>query len=237
MTRPARAPSAVWREIATRWADNDAYGHVNNVDPLRLVRHGGERLADRERCSTSARAGSAWSSRPAAPTPPRRLSRRLRSASASSGSAARASATARRLRRGRRGGGGRGPFRPRLCRPRQPAAGRHSRIRGPRSRRWPRGAFALPRTAIGFAHCDSADPLRFQPRPCQPVQAPSARRLPQGSAASTDASDCGEGHPAFPARRWRLPRTSGPPIADLTRELHFVRDDDHGHALFRQPGA
>ena len=33
----SRAPLAgreayrVWREIATRWADNDAYGHVNNV--------------------------------------------------------------------------------------------------------------------------------------------------------------------------------------------------------------
>ena len=30
---PFRGRSAypVWREIATRWADNDAYGHVNNV--------------------------------------------------------------------------------------------------------------------------------------------------------------------------------------------------------------
>jgi acyl-CoA thioester hydrolase len=26
-----RAAYPVWREIATRWADNDAYGHVNNV--------------------------------------------------------------------------------------------------------------------------------------------------------------------------------------------------------------
>lgn len=26
-----RAAYKVWREIATRWADNDAYGHVNNV--------------------------------------------------------------------------------------------------------------------------------------------------------------------------------------------------------------
>jgi acyl-CoA thioester hydrolase len=26
-----RGAYPVWREIATRWADNDAYGHVNNV--------------------------------------------------------------------------------------------------------------------------------------------------------------------------------------------------------------
>ena len=26
-----RAAYPVWREISTRWADNDAYGHVNNV--------------------------------------------------------------------------------------------------------------------------------------------------------------------------------------------------------------
>jgi acyl-CoA thioester hydrolase len=26
-----RAAYRVWREIGTRWADNDAYGHVNNV--------------------------------------------------------------------------------------------------------------------------------------------------------------------------------------------------------------
>jgi acyl-CoA thioester hydrolase len=26
-----RAAYCVWREIGTRWADNDAYGHVNNV--------------------------------------------------------------------------------------------------------------------------------------------------------------------------------------------------------------
>jgi len=26
-----RAAYPVWREIATRWADNDAYGHVNNT--------------------------------------------------------------------------------------------------------------------------------------------------------------------------------------------------------------
>jgi acyl-CoA thioester hydrolase len=26
-----RAAYPVWRELATRWADNDAYGHVNNV--------------------------------------------------------------------------------------------------------------------------------------------------------------------------------------------------------------
>jgi acyl-CoA thioester hydrolase len=26
-----RSAYPVWREIATRWADNDAYGHVNNV--------------------------------------------------------------------------------------------------------------------------------------------------------------------------------------------------------------
>jgi acyl-CoA thioester hydrolase len=26
-----RAAYPVWREIATRWADNDAYGHVNNI--------------------------------------------------------------------------------------------------------------------------------------------------------------------------------------------------------------
>lgn len=26
-----RAAYAVWREIGTRWADNDAYGHVNNT--------------------------------------------------------------------------------------------------------------------------------------------------------------------------------------------------------------
>lgn len=26
-----RAAYPVWREMATRWADNDAYGHVNNV--------------------------------------------------------------------------------------------------------------------------------------------------------------------------------------------------------------
>ena len=26
-----RGAYKVWREIATRWADNDAYGHVNNV--------------------------------------------------------------------------------------------------------------------------------------------------------------------------------------------------------------
>lgn len=34
MTRPAmrgRSAYKVWREIATRWADNDAYGHVNNT--------------------------------------------------------------------------------------------------------------------------------------------------------------------------------------------------------------
>ena len=34
MSRPpftSRAAYPVWREIATRWADNDAYGHVNNV--------------------------------------------------------------------------------------------------------------------------------------------------------------------------------------------------------------
>ena len=34
MTREAfrgRGHYKVWREIATRWADNDAYGHVNNV--------------------------------------------------------------------------------------------------------------------------------------------------------------------------------------------------------------
>lgn len=35
--RPSRGPLRsrgsykVWREIGTRWADNDAYGHVNNV--------------------------------------------------------------------------------------------------------------------------------------------------------------------------------------------------------------
>ncbi|HEX8642757.1 MAG TPA: thioesterase family protein [Allosphingosinicella sp.] len=27
----ARAAYRVWREIGTRWADNDAYGHVNNT--------------------------------------------------------------------------------------------------------------------------------------------------------------------------------------------------------------
>lgn len=26
-----RAAYPVWREMATRWADNDAYGHINNV--------------------------------------------------------------------------------------------------------------------------------------------------------------------------------------------------------------
>ena len=26
-----REPFKVWREVATRWADNDAYGHVNNT--------------------------------------------------------------------------------------------------------------------------------------------------------------------------------------------------------------
>ena len=26
-----RGAYSVWREIATRWADNDAYGHVNNI--------------------------------------------------------------------------------------------------------------------------------------------------------------------------------------------------------------
>lgn len=26
-----RAAYKVWREMATRWADNDAYGHINNV--------------------------------------------------------------------------------------------------------------------------------------------------------------------------------------------------------------
>lgn len=34
MSRPAfqgRAYYRVWRDIDTRWADNDAYGHVNNV--------------------------------------------------------------------------------------------------------------------------------------------------------------------------------------------------------------
>ena len=34
MSRPpfrSRAAYPVWREIATRWADNDAYGHVNNT--------------------------------------------------------------------------------------------------------------------------------------------------------------------------------------------------------------
>jgi acyl-CoA thioester hydrolase len=28
---PGRAEFKVWRKITTRWADNDAYGHVNNV--------------------------------------------------------------------------------------------------------------------------------------------------------------------------------------------------------------
>ena len=26
-----RGSYRVWREIGTRWADNDAYGHVNNT--------------------------------------------------------------------------------------------------------------------------------------------------------------------------------------------------------------
>ena len=34
MSRPeprSRSAYRVWRTIPTRWADNDAYGHVNNV--------------------------------------------------------------------------------------------------------------------------------------------------------------------------------------------------------------
>jgi acyl-CoA thioester hydrolase len=34
VSRPApaaRAEFTVWRKVTTRWADNDAYGHVNNV--------------------------------------------------------------------------------------------------------------------------------------------------------------------------------------------------------------
>jgi len=30
-TPPTRAEFKVWRTLATRWADNDAYGHVNNT--------------------------------------------------------------------------------------------------------------------------------------------------------------------------------------------------------------
>ena len=32
-----RSEFKVWRAMTTRWADNDAYGHVNNVQFLRLL--------------------------------------------------------------------------------------------------------------------------------------------------------------------------------------------------------
>ena len=40
-----RLPRA-FRSITTRWADNDVYGHVNNVVYWQLVRHRRERPFD-----------------------------------------------------------------------------------------------------------------------------------------------------------------------------------------------
>ena len=41
--RPTRGDYVVWRRATTRWADDDAYGHMNNATLLRAVRHRGQR--------------------------------------------------------------------------------------------------------------------------------------------------------------------------------------------------
>lgn len=36
-TRPTRGDYAVWRQLTTRWADDDVYGHLNNARYFELI--------------------------------------------------------------------------------------------------------------------------------------------------------------------------------------------------------
>ena len=117
-----RGAYPVWREIATRWADNDAYGHVNNTVYYAWFDTAVNALADR---------GGAARHRAWRPDRPRRRDRLPLRALAHLSRAGRdrprrraarhfeRHLPARRLRQGRGGCGRGGAFHPCLCRERQ----------------------------------------------------------------------------------------------------------------------
>ena len=88
---PARAVFAQFVTLATRWSDNDAYGHLNNVIYYALFNSAVNTISSRRGCSIRRRVrSSAWSSRAAggstraSPIPSRRTSASLLSTSAAS---------------------------------------------------------------------------------------------------------------------------------------------------------